>query len=52
MIEVYCIEDDETIAQAVEAFLNGKNCNVTVLPTIAKAQNAMISHVPSIVLVD
>lgn len=52
MIEIYCIEDDETIAQAVEAFLIGKNCSVTVLPTIAKAQNAMISHVPSIVLVD
>ena len=51
-MEVYYIEDDGAIAQTVRDYLKEKNCNVTVFPTIAEAKNAMLSHIPSLVLVD
>lgn len=52
MIEIYYIEDDENIAQVVKAYLEGKNCSVSILPTIADAKDALQKHVPGIVLVD
>ena len=52
MIEVYYIEDDKNIAQVVKDYLNQNNCNVKVFPTIASARQALLTHIPSIVLVD
>lgn len=52
MIEVYYIEDDENIAQTVKEYLMQQNCLVSVFTTIGAARQAMINHVPAIVLVD
>ncbi|MGN6712878.1 response regulator transcription factor [Anaerocolumna jejuensis] len=52
MIEIYYIEDDENIAQAVKEYLEQKNCIVSVFSTIAGARVALQNHIPGIVLVD
>ena len=38
MIEVYYVEDDENIAQAVKDYLELQGCNVKILETIAVAK--------------
>jgi len=52
MIEVYYVEDDKNIAQNVKDYLNQKSCNVSIFPTILAARKALLTHIPSIVLVD
>ncbi len=52
VVEVYYIEDDENIAQAVKEYLYGKNCIVSVFATITDAKKAITNHLPAIVLVD
>lgn len=52
MIDVYYVEDDETIAQAVKEYLEQQNCRVTVFGMIADARQALRNHVPAIILVD
>jgi len=52
MIEVYYVEDDKSIAQNVKDYLNQKNCNVSIFTTIAAARQELLTHIPSIVLVD
>ena len=52
MVEVYYIEDDENIAQAVKEYLYEKNCIVSVFATITDAKKAITNHLPAIVLVD
>ena len=42
MVEVYYIEDDENIAQAVKEYLYEKNCIVSVFATITDAKKAII----------
>ena len=51
MVEVYYIEDDENIAQAVKEYLYEKNCIVSVFATITDAKKAITNHLPAIVLV-
>ena len=52
VVEVYYIEDDENIAQAVKEYLYEKNCIVSVFATITDAKKAITNHLPAIVLVD
>lgn len=52
MMEVYYIEDDETIATIVKEYLEQKNYIVSIFPTLEKARGALENHVPKIVLVD
>ena len=52
MIEVYYIEDDENIAQAVKDYLELQGYKVRILETIAVAKQILREHIPSIVLVD
>lgn len=52
MTDVYYVEDDETIAGAVQEYLAQKDCRVTVLKTLAQARQTMRSRLPSIVLID
>ena len=40
VVEVYYIEDDENIAQAVKEYLYEKNCIVSVFATITDAKKA------------
>lgn len=52
MIDVYYIEDDETIADSVREYLQKKGYRVSVFSTIAAARRALSERVPGIVLVD
>lgn len=52
MIELYYIEDDENIAQAVKEFFEQRGYRVSIYATIADARQALKNHIPSIVLVD
>lgn len=52
MIEVYYVEDDESIAQAVKKYLEENDCNVMIFSRIADAKQALRSRIPGIVLVD
>lgn len=52
MIEIYYIEDDESIGLTVRQYLEQKNCCVSVFATIADARQAMVEHIPAIALVD
>ncbi|WP_138307603.1 MULTISPECIES: response regulator transcription factor [unclassified Clostridium] len=52
MTEVYYIEDDENIAQAVKDYLEQRGCRVKILERIADAQQALRDDIPAIVLVD
>lgn len=52
MTEVYYVEDDENIADIVKEYLDQKGYSVSVFPTIAEAKDALVNHMPDIVLVD
>lgn len=52
MIDVYYVEDDETITQTVKAYLEQHNCRVTAFPTLSLARQALTARIPSMVLVD
>lgn len=52
MIEIYYIEDDETIAQTVKEYLEQRGCRVSVFTTMGEAENAFKGHVPALALVD
>lgn len=52
MIEVYYVEDDESIAQAVKKYLEENDCSVMIFSRIADAKQALRSRIPGIVLVD
>lgn len=52
MIEVYYIEDDENIAQAVKMYLEERQYAVSVFPAIAAAKEALQNYVPGIILLD
>lgn len=52
MIEIYYIEDDETISQAVKTFLAQRGYHVSVFSTIARAKQALKSMRPALALVD
>ena len=52
MIDIYYVEDDENIAQAVKEYLEQRECKVTILTTVADARQALKKHIPTIILVD
>lgn len=51
-MEVYYVEDDETIAQAVKEYLEQQNSKVTVFERITDVKQALINHMPAILLID
>jgi len=52
MTEIYYIEDDDNIAQAVKQYLQMKNYVVFTFSTIADAKAALQKHLPRLLLVD
>lgn len=52
MIEIYYIEDDESIAMAVKEYLSQKGYLVFVFGTLESGKKALEQHIPSIVLID
>ena len=52
MIDIYYVEDDKNIAQAVKEYLEQKECKITVFHTVAGARQALGNHTPAIILVD
>ena len=48
MIEVYYIEDDETIADLVKEYLAQQNCSVLIFRTISDAQHALLKRLPTL----
>ena len=52
MIDIYYVEDDENIAQAVREFLGKYGYRVSVFQTIASAKEALQDQCPTLILVD
>ena len=52
MIEIYYIEDDESIATTVKEYLNQKGYSVLIFETLGSARKAFEHHIPSIALID
>lgn len=52
MIDIYYVEDDKIISQAVKEFLGRRGYRVSVFPTITGAKEALLHMRPTIVLVD
>lgn len=52
MNDIYYVEDDETISQAVKEFLGQRGYKVSVFPTVTSAKDALAGMCPTLVLVD
>lgn len=52
MIDIYYVEDDENIAQAVKEYLEQQECRVTIFRTIADARGDLRNYIPTIILID
>ena len=52
MIEVYYVEDDETIVDSVKEYLVQQNCSVLIFRTISEAKRALLDHLPTLILID
>ena len=52
MIDIFYVEDDETISGAVKEFLGKSGYEVSVFPTIASAKESLNKRRPTLVLVD
>lgn len=52
MVDLYYVEDDTNIAQAVKEYLEQKGFRVTPCATLMEARQALTTHVPSVVLLD
>lgn len=52
MVDLYYVEDDTNIAQAVKEYLEQKGLRVTPCATLMEARQALTTHVPSVVLLD
>lgn len=52
MIDVYYIEDDQSIGESVKIYLEQQNYKVTIIERIFIAKQMLINHQPFIVLVD
>ena len=52
MIDIYYVEDDSNIAQAVKEYLERKGFRVTLCATLMQARQALQTHVPTLVLLD
>lgn len=51
-LDIFYIEDDVSIAQAVKEYFEQLNYIVTVFPMIEEVKKTMLSYVPAIVLID
>ena len=51
-LEIFYIEDDVSIAQAVKEYFEQLNYKVTVFPMIEEAKKTMLMFTPAIVLID
>lgn len=51
-LEIFYIEDDVSIAQAVKEYFEQSNYKVTVFSMIEEAKRALLNYVPTIVLID
>ena len=51
-LEIFYIEDDASIAQAVKEYFEQLNYKVTVFSMIEEAKKTMLKFIPSIVLID
>ena len=52
MVDVYYVEDDETIAQAVKEYLEERDCKVSNFQTVMEAKAALRACIPAILLLD
>lgn len=52
MADLYYIEDDPAIACIVKEYLEQKNFTVMIYPTLAQARQALLRHVPALILLD
>lgn len=52
MMDVYYVEDDANIAQAVKEYLEQRNCKVAVFSTVALVKAALRKYTPTIILLD
>lgn len=52
MIDVYYVEDDENIAQAVKEYLEERDCKVSNFQTVMEAKAAFRACIPTILLLD
>ena len=50
--EIFYVEDDVSIAQAVNEFFEQLNYKVTVFSMIEEAKRALLNYVPTIILID
>ena len=51
-LEIFYIEDDVSIAQAVKEYFEQLNYKITVFPMIEEAKKVMLKFTPAIVLID
>lgn len=52
MIDLYYVEDDPDIAQAVKEYLEQRDFRVTICTTLSQAKQTLQSHVPMCILLD
>ena len=52
MMDIYYVEDDETISWAVKKYLGQHGYRVSVFPTVTGAKEALVNMCPTLVLVD
>lgn len=52
MIDIYYVEDDSNIAQAVKEYLERKGFRVMLCASLMQARQALQTHVPTLVLLD
>lgn len=52
MIEIFYVEDDESIAQTVKTYFEKKGVSVTILPSVAEARQLLDRKLPACVLLD
>lgn len=52
MIDIYYVEDDSNIAQAVKEYLERKGFKVMLCASLMQARQALQNHVPTLILLD
>lgn len=50
--EIYYVEDDTNIAQAVREYFEQLNFKISIFSMIADAKRALLNHIPTIILID
>lgn len=52
MIDIYYAEDDEQIAETVKAYLEQRDCRVTIYSSLAEIEEALRRQMPAMMLLD